>query len=124
MNRPNFTIVHLRYTQHKANAKARGIAFTLTLEEWTGVWGDKFALRGPKLGQYVMARKNDQGGYTPGNVEIIPAQANNRDIQSNMTPAELEAYRAKLRFNHPNRGKPRSEADRKAISDGHRAGRR
>src|ERR1044072_2526371 len=61
-----------KYTQHKANAKQRGIAFLLTFDEWWAVWQEsgKWALRGPNVGQYCMSRFGDSGPYAVGNVFI------------------------------------------------------
>ena len=43
----------------------------------SGHWAD----RGVKVGQYVMGRIGDRGGYEPGNVEIVRVEDNNADRQ-------------------------------------------
>jgi hypothetical protein len=69
---------HLYYSSQRQHAKARGIPFSLTFEEWVEIWDNsgKWHLRGKKKGQYVMARNEDKGGYEKGNVSIIPATIN------------------------------------------------
>ena len=67
-------------TQRRA-AKARGIPFRLTFEEWLEVWGASGHLheRGNEPGQYVMARFGDEGPYEVGNVKIITFEENSRE---------------------------------------------
>jgi hypothetical protein len=67
----------LFYTQLR-NAMARGIDWDLTFDEWMEIWqaSGKFAERGLRAGQYVMARNGDTGPYAVGNVKIITTEAN------------------------------------------------
>jgi hypothetical protein len=60
------------YTQHKSNAKQRGIPFLLTFEEWKEVWlaSGKWELRGRGADKYCMCRTGDAGAYAVGNVFI------------------------------------------------------
>lgn len=76
-----------RYTQHKINAKQRGIEFTLTYDEWWKIWEEsgKWDLRGCKVGCYVMARKGDAGPYSKDNVLILSFYRNFIDGQQNIT---------------------------------------
>ena len=66
------------YVVHKATAKARGIAFLLTFEEWMTIWNDSgnWHLRGNLKGHYVMARHGDTGPYAVGNVRICTVSEN------------------------------------------------
>lgn len=67
-----------RYRMHKVNAKTRGIPFLFTFEEWIGWWQatGHYHEYGRQRGQYVMARKGDQGAYEPGNVDCMVAGDN------------------------------------------------
>jgi hypothetical protein len=67
-----------KYACHKSKAKARGIPFNLTYEQWWNIWqsSGKWDERGPGLNQYVMSRINDQGGYELNNVIIQLASQN------------------------------------------------
>ena len=67
------------YRLHKYNAKRRDIPFLFMFEEWLKIWTDSGHLhkRGPRRGQYVMARFGDKGPYSVGNVQIIMATQNN-----------------------------------------------
>ena len=60
------------YTQHKSNAKTRGIPFLLTFEEWKEIWlaSGKWAERGRGADKYCMCRKGDTGAYEVENVFI------------------------------------------------------
>ena len=70
-----------RFTLAKHNAKARGLEFRFTLEEWVNWWinnlGDNWLeLRGPRRHQFVMARFGDKGHYEINNVKCITASEN------------------------------------------------
>jgi len=60
------------HRDQKKDAKRRGIAFELTLDEWWQIWKEskKFSQRGPKRNDYQMCRFNDRGPYAVGNVYI------------------------------------------------------
>lgn len=62
----------------KNDAKGRLIPFLLTYEEFAQIWNDSGHAheRGPRKGQYVMARRGDVGPYAVGNVSIILATQN------------------------------------------------
>jgi len=66
------------YKTQRTNARARGIEFDFTFEKWLEVWGKSGHLheRGLRGNGYVMARFNDEGPYSPDNVEIIRASEN------------------------------------------------
>jgi hypothetical protein len=59
-----------RFSNHKSNAKRRGIGFELTFEQWMQVWGDKLDRMGTGRDQYGMCRAMDSGPYAVDNVFI------------------------------------------------------
>lgn len=61
-----------KFTQHRANAKLRGVDFLLAFDEWWDIWrkSGKWAHRGKRAGQYCMSRFGDEGAYAVGNVFI------------------------------------------------------
>lgn len=69
------------YTQHKSNAKTRGIEFKLTFDEWKQIWVDsgKWDQRGRGAEKYCMCRIGDLGCYEVGNVFIGLGKTNVRD---------------------------------------------
>lgn len=70
-----------KYARHRANAVRRGVPFNLTFEEWWSIWeaSGKWAKRGPRKGQYCMARYGDLGAYEVGNVRIALCESNTAD---------------------------------------------
>jgi hypothetical protein len=68
------------------DAGRRGIGFELSYEQWLDIWQKSGHLdeRGPRKGQYVMARIGDNGSYAVGNVEIITAEQNHKDYFANV----------------------------------------
>jgi hypothetical protein len=75
--------VDLKEARYKFNAqarqaKARGIPFLFTFEEWCYIWeqSGKWELRGSKKGEYCMSRKGDTGPYAIDNV-FIQLHSNN-----------------------------------------------
>ncbi len=70
-----------KYQQHKHGAKARGIEFDLTFDEWRSIWGQHLANRGVHRGQMNMCRTRDEGGYTPGNVRIDTVESNHAEAR-------------------------------------------
>lgn len=70
-----------QFQRHKERAKARGVPFLLTFRQWFAIWAlsGKWYGRGPKMRQYVMMRKGDEGPYAVGNVTIGRAQQNLKD---------------------------------------------
>jgi hypothetical protein len=61
-----------KFRVHRNGAKARGIDFNLTYDQWQDIWNQSghWEERGNKRGQYCMSRYNDQGPYEIGNVFI------------------------------------------------------
>jgi len=72
-----------KYVDQKANAKRRKIPFQLTFDQWWEIWSSsgKWNKRGRKKGQYCMARKDDCGSYSLGNVFIAPTSQNAGEIK-------------------------------------------
>jgi hypothetical protein len=68
----------LRYWQQKGNARQRGIEFRLNFDEWLSWWRStgRFAERGKRRSQYVMARPGDVGAYELGNIECMTGGQN------------------------------------------------
>ena len=69
-----------KYNAHKHGAKARGIEFTLSYEQWLAIWGDKISLRGRGASEMGMLRTRDEGGYTSDNVRLGTPQENSQDV--------------------------------------------
>lgn len=69
------------YAAQRRNAGVRGISWDFDLWSWWQVWeaSGKWAQRGKKTGQYVMARYNDTGPYSTDNVKIITCNENIRE---------------------------------------------
>jgi len=84
------------YHHKKSHAKERGIAFTLTFEEFSELWTGNCAISGVKLsgiGNKVdsgqLDRINPQLGYVTGNVHFISFRLNR--IKSDATLDELKS---------------------------------
>jgi hypothetical protein len=67
-----------RFCRQRWGAKRRCIEWLFSYEEWLRVWQDSGHLheRGPRCGQYVMARKGDLGPYSADNVRIVRCEIN------------------------------------------------
>lgn len=83
-----------------ADGTRADIPWDLTLGEWLQVWVDSGHLheRGPRRGQYVMARKNDKGIYRVGNVKIITADNNMRESFKNGCHVRTRSCKIPLRL--------------------------
>ena len=69
--------------------KQRGIEFNFTYEEWVAWWikhlgPNWFEKRGNCAGQYVMARKGDEGPYSVENVRCITCEQNSKEALGNV----------------------------------------
>jgi hypothetical protein len=69
------------YTQHKSNAKTRGVEFLFTFEQWRDWWiaTGKWEQRGRGRGKYCMRRHGDIGPYSIDNVFCGTNEDNVRD---------------------------------------------
>jgi hypothetical protein len=106
--------VRRAYTQHRNNAKHRGIPFELTFDEWVTVWrkSRRWSQKGNRGGKYVMARYGDAGPYAVGNVRITLFENNLREAKIGKPRRDL----AKL--NKSRVGQSLSPEHRKKIADG------
>jgi hypothetical protein len=128
-------IVRRKYKQQESAAKARGIPFLLTFEEWRDIWMDSgmWEARGRLKGQCVMARLNDEGPYALGNVKICLTDENNREREPSrgavhatgkghnyfaaLSPERQHAVRILMAASgRRNRGVKKAENMRKALS--------
>jgi len=100
-----------RFRAHRSHAKARGIAFLLTFEEWWAIWlnSGRWDQRGQRADQYCMARHNDKGPYAVGNVSIITNHENNKASQK-WDDARHRHQSQIMRGNKHNLGHRHSEA--------------
>lgn len=87
-----------KYSRHRANAKRRGVSFTLTFEEWWSVWATsrRWPHRGNTRNKYCMARNGDVGGYDPGNVRI--AKWTRNTAERNRTVRKKRAAEGEIRI--------------------------
>jgi len=92
------------YTQHKSNAKTRGIDFLFTFEQWRDWWiaTGKWDQRGRGRGKYCMRRRGDIGPYSIDNVFCGTNEDNVRD--GNLGKAVSEKTRSLIAA--ANKGKP------------------
>lgn len=74
----NYLSPGYKFRQQRSSAKARGVEWLMTFEEWWGVWeaSGRWSQRGHRDGQYVMGRHGDAGPYAVGNVSIILSNEN------------------------------------------------
>jgi hypothetical protein len=68
-----------RFLEHRGGAKARGIEFDMSFEEWWAIWESRFANRGRGVGNSVMCRAADAGPYRADNVRIDTVFGNVRE---------------------------------------------
>lgn len=103
------------YTQHKSNAKARGVPFLLTFDEWKEIWlaSGKWAERGRGAKKYCMCRKGDAGAYEVGNV-FIDRNARNVSDGNKGKPDSLET-RAKKSAALIGKPKPWARGDKSPM---------
>ena len=92
------------YTQHKSNAKARGIDFLFTFNEWKEWWiaSGNWELRGRGREKYCMRRYGDVGPYSVDNVFCGTNEENVRD--GNIGKTVNKETRKKISLSHA--GKP------------------
>ena len=68
----------------RKHAKERNIKFKFTKEQWVKWWEQNLGprwinKRGPRIGQYVMARKMDRGCYELNNVKCVLSSENHKE---------------------------------------------
>lgn len=83
------------YTQHKSNAKTRGVEMRMTFAEWKDVWllSGKWHQRGKFRGQFCMCRIGDFGHYEVGNVFIGEVVDNVSFAQKDRLKSEITRHR-------------------------------
>ncbi len=71
----------IAWCRHRQTARARGIAFELTLWQWWTIWQESghWDERGNGAEKYAMCRFNDVGPYAVGNVYIATNSQNSKD---------------------------------------------
>lgn len=108
------------FSQHRRDAKKRGIDFLFTFKKWLKVWEKSGHLheRGCRKGQYVMARHGDVGPYSSNNVMIVTSGQNHYD--GNIGRSNPMSEIAKLKISKAMKGKKLTEAHKKAIGNGTR----
>lgn len=87
-----------KWAQHKGQAKARGIPFSLTFDEWWEVWSlsGKYCDRGKSPDSYCMSRLGDTGGYEVGNVVIKKVSYNLAEQLVSGAHASVKVTRADI----------------------------
>ena len=75
---PEMRLPRRRYIMQLHNAKARGIGWELTFEQWWSIWQDsgRWQERGCHADNYCMCRIGDVGPYAVGNVFIATFREN------------------------------------------------
>ena len=114
--------VKRQWKAHRDSALRRGIQFRFSLFQWHLWWLEALAEIGPdakrgrRKGEYVMARRGDQGAYEHDNVYAATPGQNARDI-----PADVrEAMTVKATTMREAIGKPRG-IHLRVRGDGHPA---
>ncbi len=114
--------IRLKYKQHENAAKARGIPFLLTFEEWWDIWqaSGKWDQRGRRGGEYCMARLHDRGGYERDNVKICLTDENHRERvavsgEAHSRPGTGQNYFAALSPERQNRLRQKLAANGRAL---------
>jgi len=69
----------IAFHRQKGQAKARGIEFCFTRNEWVSWWGEDIDKRGCKPDDLHMCRHGDTGPYHPDNVYKDTCRNNSRD---------------------------------------------
>lgn len=87
------------FSQHKYNAKRRGIEFLFTREEWWAWWQEdgRWSKRGnSSMDHLVMARFGDMGPYHPDNVYCTPHRVNLSNIPFYVKSSASKIVHARL----------------------------
>ncbi len=72
------------YTRQKNSARQRNFEWSLTFQEWYGLWLESGHIhqRGRGAGEYVLGRIDQTGPYAIGNVEVMLGADNIRNTRS------------------------------------------
>lgn len=87
-----------RYKQHRFRAKRRGIAFSLSFEQWWEIWEPYWGRRGTGSMEMCMCRTADKGGYEAGNVRIATVKENQHE-----RALECRTAKAQIKYVSPAR---------------------
>lgn len=103
-NRTTEDVARKAFDRHQRNARARGIPFSFTFEEWWRWWqtDDRWSNRGRGAGQFVMARYGDTGPYAVDNVFCSDAVENShaRAADPSVTAKQVSTMRASSNYQH------------------------
>lgn len=79
--------IKVAFQCQRNQARARGILFLLTFEEWWMIWQEsgRWDQRGVRKSQYCMARAGDRGPYSIDNVRICTTDENRMEQAANIT---------------------------------------
>lgn len=92
------------FYRQRHNASVRGIAFSLTFEQWWALWEPHWGERGRKGHEKCMCRTGDQGAYEAGNVRIDTNRANHQEFLANLANGSL---RRKIKTETPEQKRER-----------------
>jgi hypothetical protein len=107
---------YLAFLLHKGGAASRGLAFSLTFEQWWWLWEPHYANRGNKPHQMCMSRFHDCGGYEMGNVRIATNAINARERVECAAEAALKrSAQAQEALDRIKRGGPKPDYVDRAI---------
>jgi len=73
------------YNVQKRRAKARGVGFSMSFDEWCWFWNGHWDKRGNKPDQLAMCRKGDKGVYEIGNI-YLDTNRNNSKLAVELKP--------------------------------------
>jgi hypothetical protein len=121
MSRPKMIKARMRHTQHRCNSRRRGVPFELSFASWLAIWmaSGFWHKRGRRVGQYVMSRPGDHGGYVEGNVAIVLVEANHVEGSSHPCAPRTRAKIARrLKGNTNGAGHVASGAASKRMRQG------
>jgi hypothetical protein len=104
------------YASQKSHAKARGVQFKLTFDEWLQWWHDTghYHERGRGKLNYVMARFGDKGAYELGNIYCCTVSENART--SNKLNPRTISKKTRDAATAANTGRTHSKSSRDKMS--------
>lgn len=96
MNQQNYEQSPLgRYRRQRANAERRDIPWDFTFETWWKMWEDSgmWEFRGTGMDAFCMSRVDDEGPYSPCNVEIKSQWDNRQEYLARRWAKAGDAFR-------------------------------
>jgi hypothetical protein len=90
-----------KYRRQRANAEFREIPWDFTFETWWKLWEDSgmWEERGVGRNAFCMSRIDDEGPYSPSNVEIVPQWQNRSEYLERRWSRKVDAFRPVQRTN-------------------------